>query len=180
MAKPRTYLLDTNILVEAHKRYYGFDLCPGFWKAVIRQHHDQRIFSIDRVKREIAAGKDKLTKWTKRSVLKAFFKKTDNSAIIEQFGKMIEWVQGEPQYKPEAKAEFATVADGWLVACARAEGLIVVTEEVHNQNIQKRVPIPNVCRQFQVEYINTFEMLRELRVRFFEPPQPFRLDGDTD
>jgi len=180
MAKPRKYLLDTNILVEAHKRYYGFDLCPGFWRALIRQHHDKRIFSIDRVKREIAVGKDKLTKWTRRSVLKAFFRKTDDPAIIEQFGKMVAWVQSEVQYRSEAKAEFATVADGWLVACAKAEGLIVVTEEVYNQNIQKRVPIPNVCRQFQVEYINTFEMLRDLEIRFVEPPLRFKLVGDAD
>ena len=54
MAEPKKYLLDTNILVEAHKRYYGFDLCPGFWEAVVRQHHSSRIFSIDRVKKEIA------------------------------------------------------------------------------------------------------------------------------
>jgi hypothetical protein len=180
MAKSRKFLLDTNILVEAHKRYYGFDLCPGFWKAVIRQHQDKRIFSIDRVKREIAVGKDKLTRWTRRSVLKKFFKNTDDSAIIEHFGKMVAWVQGESQYKPEAKAEFATVADGWLIACAKAEGLIVVTEEVYNPNTQKRVPIPNVCRQFQVEHINTFEMLRELGIRFVEPPQRFKLVGDAD
>jgi hypothetical protein len=170
-------LLDTNILVEAHKRYYGFDLCPGFWRAVIRQHHDKRIFSIDRVKKEIAQGKDKLTRWTRRSVLKAFFKKTDDFAIIEQFGKMVVWVQAEPQYKPEAKAEFATVADGWLIACAQAEGLTVVTEEVYNQNIQKRVPIPNVCRQFQVECVNTFQMLRELEIKFYAPPRPFMSAG---
>ena len=180
MAKPRRYLLDTSILVEAHKRYYGFDLCPGFWRALIRQHHDKHVFSIDRVKREIAQGKDKLTKWTRWSVLKTFFKTTDNAAVIEQFGNIVAWVQGEPQYKPEAKAEFATVADGWLVACARAEGLIVVTEEVYNQNIQKRVPIPNVCRHFHVECVNTFQMLRELEIKFYERPPRFKLRGDAD
>lgn len=170
MAEPRKYLLDTNILVEAHKRYYGFDLCPGFWKALVRQHGINRIFSIDRVKDEIAQGKDKLAKWTQHRVPNTFFKKTDGGATIEQFSKMVAWVYGESQYKPEAKAEFATVADGWLIACAKAEGLVVVTEEIYNHNIQKKVPIPNVCHQFRVESINTFEMLRDLKIRFVERP----------
>ena len=118
----RRYLLDANVLIEAHKRYYGFDLCPGFWKAMLRQHHANRVFSIDRVKQEIAKGKDRLDRWAKLKAPATLFKKTDSERTIEQFGKMVEWVQGEPQYRPEAKAEFATVADGWLVACAKPRG----------------------------------------------------------
>ena len=135
MAESRKYLLDANILIEAHKRYYGFDLCPGFWRAMIRQHHANRILSLDRVKKEIAQGKDKLAKWTRVKPPKTFFRKTDSeAAIIEQFGKMLAWVQADPQYKPEAKAEFADVADGWLIAYARTKGMIVVTDEVYNRD----------------------------------------------
>lgn len=28
------FVLDSNILIEAHKRYYGLDLCPGFWECL--------------------------------------------------------------------------------------------------------------------------------------------------
>ena len=28
------YLLDTNVFVEAYRRYYGLDLCPGFWDSL--------------------------------------------------------------------------------------------------------------------------------------------------
>lgn len=28
------FLLDTNVFIEAHQRYYGLDLCPGFWDAL--------------------------------------------------------------------------------------------------------------------------------------------------
>jgi len=171
MAEPKRYLLDANILIEAHKRYYGFDLCPGFWEAVVRQHRANRIFSIDRVKKEIAHGKDELTEWTRLEAPDTLFRKTDNAAVVGQFGRMVAWVQGESQYKPEAKAEFATVADGWLIACAKTEGLIVVSEEVYNRDVKKRVPIPNVCRQFDVEYVNTFDMLRELKIQFVERPR---------
>jgi hypothetical protein len=174
MAEPRKYLLDANILIEAHKRYYSLDLCPGFWEAVVRQHRANRIFSIDRVKKEIDDGKDLLTEWMQQEAPDTLFKRTDIAAVVGQFGKMVAWVQGESQYKQEAKAEFATVADGWLIACAKTEGLIVVSEEMYNRDVKKKVPIPNVCRQFDVEYINTFDMLRELKIQFVE-----RLDIKT-
>lgn len=170
MANERKYLLDANVLIEAHKRYYGFDLCPGFWRAMVRQHLANRVFSIDRVKQEIAQAKDKLHKWAQLKAPGTLFKRTDGKATIEHFGAMVQWVQSEPQYRPEAKAEFATVADGWLIACAKAEGLIVVTDELYDAEIKKRVKIPNVCRQFGVECINTFEMLRQLGVQFVERP----------
>ncbi|MGW8257066.1 MAG: DUF4411 family protein [Thermoguttaceae bacterium] len=49
---------------------------------------------------------------------------------------------------------------------AKAESLLVATDELYDINIRKKVKIPNVCRQFGVEYINTFDMLRELAVKF--------------
>lgn len=171
MAEKRKYLLDANILIEAHKRYYGFDLCPGFWEALIRQHRVDRVYSIDRVKREIDnSKKDKLADWAKTKAPKAFFKNTDSKEVIEQFARMVAWVQDETQYRQEAKDEFASVADGWLIAFAKAEGLVVVTDEVFNPEIRKKVKIPNVCRQFTIECVNTFQMLRELGIRFVEQP----------
>ena len=64
------------------------------------------------------------------------------------------------------------VADGWLVAYAQAHNLTLVTQEVRNPDIKKRVPIPNVCEQFNVNFINTFDMLRQLGVRFELAPSP--------
>ncbi len=33
------FVLDTNIFIEAHRRYYAQDLCPGFWEC-LRYHSD--------------------------------------------------------------------------------------------------------------------------------------------
>ena len=27
----RIYLLDANVYIQAHRRYYDFDICPGYW-----------------------------------------------------------------------------------------------------------------------------------------------------
>lgn len=82
------------------------------------------------------------------------------------------WVQNNSQFKPEAKSEFATVADGWLIAYAQAHNAVVVTHELFRPNATNRVLIPNICRQFNVPYLNTFEMLRQLGVRFVLDPTP--------
>ncbi len=28
------FVLDSNIFIEAHRRYYAFDICPGFWDSL--------------------------------------------------------------------------------------------------------------------------------------------------
>ncbi len=76
------------------------------------------------------------------------------------------WVQAQDQFSDAAKADFAAGADGWLVAYARAKEHIVVTHEVLDPSIRRKVPIPNVCEAFNMEYRDTFEMLRQLGVRF--------------
>ena len=37
MSVSRIFVLDTNTLIEAKNRYYGFDICPGFWFALLEQ-----------------------------------------------------------------------------------------------------------------------------------------------
>ena len=76
------------------------------------------------------------------------------------------WVQNEPQFKPAAVSKFASVADGWLVAYAYAHNAVVVTHERFAADAKSRVLIPNVCQQFNVRYLTTFEMLCQLGVQF--------------
>ena len=79
----------------------------------------------------------------------------------------MEWANTSEQYSENAKDEFmaANRADAWLIAHALANELIVVTEERHNADIQRRIHIPNVCAVFNVEWVDTFQMLRDLNIR---------------
>jgi len=88
--------------------------------------------------------------------------------VIDSFQEMVNWVYGEPQFTDGARAEFASVADGWLIAYAAVNGLIVVTHEEFSPDVKRRVPIPNVCEEFEVEYIDTFDMLRALGVKLIQ------------
>ncbi len=75
------------------------------------------------------------------------------------------WVRDQTQFSNAAKANFASGADGWLVAYAVARRRIVVTHELPAPDARRKVPIPNVCEAFDVPFVDTFEMLRELGVQ---------------
>ena len=160
-----TYLLDSNVLIEAHRRYYSFDICSGFWDCLLHHNgNNNRLLSIDRVKDELQ-GKDELSSWV-NAAPQSFFISTDNEVVAESYGKIMKWVHAQPQFLSAATAEFAGVADGWLIAHAIVNNCILVTHEVYAANARNKVKIPNVCRAFKVQTINTFNMLRELDAHF--------------
>jgi hypothetical protein len=161
------FALDANVFIQAHRRYYGFDICPGFWTCLLHHARAERLCSIDRVRKELLAGgkEDALESWVKSgSIPKTFFASTSSQDVAEHFTSIMQWVH-ESDFKNEAREEFARVADGWLVAYAAAHRCTVVTLEEFNPKNKKKVLIPNVCRQFRVDCINTFQMLRALETQ---------------
>lgn len=166
MKKGTVYVLDANVLVDAHRRWYAFYFHPGFWDFLLIMHAQGRVVSIDRVRKEILAG-DELEQWVADKAPKTLFESTATTEVAGNFAAMMQWVQDHEQFKPEAKAEFASVADGWLPAYALAHpNHVVVTHEELSPDAKKRVPLPNVCKQFGVPWMDTFAMLRELKAQF--------------
>ncbi len=166
MSASKRYVLDANVFIQASQRYYGFDVCPGFWRALIVQHGKKRLCSIDKIKGELLAGNDELSQWVKEKTLATFFKGTADRAVGVAFANIVRWVQAEKQFVQEAKSEFASVADGWVVAYAKVNSLMVVTHEEYAPEAKRKVPIPNICLEFDRQYCDTFEMLRDLNVQF--------------
>ncbi|MEK7137022.1 MAG: DUF4411 family protein [Patescibacteria group bacterium] len=159
------YVLDANVFIEAARRYYAFDLAPRFWESLVRHAENGQIRSVDRVKQELERGNDELADWAKNHFRHAFAS-TDDTAVIQLFGGIMTWVQAQSQFSGPAKADFASGADGWLVAYAKVNNCAIVTHEVLAPDARRKVPIPNVCQAFTVPFLDTFEMLRSLGVRF--------------
>ena len=156
-----TFLVDANVLISAHRSYYAFDLCPGFWESVKEGFAAGRIFSTQRVGAELARGADALSAWITDELPEEFFLDDSVAAIAAAYAPMMAWVNTR-NFLPAAKAKFATDADGWLVAASKQAGFCLVTHEARQDGARARVPMPNVCEEFGVSYCNTFEMLREL------------------
>ena len=158
------YVLDANVFIEAARRYYAFQFDSPFWENLIRLYDEGRIISIDRVKNEIQKGKDELADWVSNDFHAAFVS-TDDDEVISSYAQIMNWVYNQDQYTIAAKAEFANSPDGWLIAYALAKGCIIVTHESFSKDAKKRVLIPNVCKHFGIECIDTFEMMKRLGVK---------------
>ena len=61
---------------------------------------------------------------------------------------------------------FLEKADPWLIAKAMVTGAVVVTHESLVSDNTKKVKVPNICKQFGVSCINTFDFLRGTKAKF--------------
>ncbi len=61
---------------------------------------------------------------------------------------------------------FLDSADLFLIAKARVVGYTIVTEEKSAPKSQRKICIPDVCKEFNVRSINTMELLRKVRAKF--------------
>ena len=161
----RIFVPDTNVFITAHRSYYPLNLCPGFWNCLIHHLHSGRILSIDRVRDELIGYGDELSNWVQNAPPEMFVPSSE-APVIGAYQEVMSWVNCRVQFSTQANYEFSQGADGWLVAYAMSHNVILVTLEVSQPNVRRRVPIPNVCDQFGVTPMDTFEMLDDLGVRF--------------
>jgi hypothetical protein len=168
MRKKPAYVVDSDVFITAKNRYYAFDICPGFWNSVIHHYGTGSLRSIDKVRQELLLGRpdEDLVQWVKKEVPADFFLDTAQQDVMTAYGQVMLWVQRHSRYSDQAKAEFATKADGWLVAYAKVHGVCVATNEQPAPESRREVKLPDVCTQFGVRYEDTFAMLRALRVRY--------------
>lgn len=168
MVNNRRYLVDSDVFITAKNLYYVFDLCPGFWNSLIHHHGERRVYSINRIRSELLAGRktEDLVQWVENDLPPGFFLDTDGEDVTSAYTEVMLWVQRTPQYFDRAKAKFATEADGWLVAYAMVHDAIVVTNEQPRPESRNRVLLPDVCTQFDVTCKNIFFVLKDLAIRF--------------
>lgn len=158
------YVLDANVFIEAYKRYYAFDIVPAFWDNLALVAQDGLVLSLDKVYAEIDPKNQELKKWASDNFKK--WKSTNQNDVVNGYARIMKWVN-EQNFKEAAVDKFADSdnADAWVISYALAKKLTVVTEERLSPDSKKRVPIPNVCKAFDIRYVDTFQMLRELKIR---------------
>ena len=164
-AIPEKYVLDANAFIQAKRRFYGLDFCPGYWATLIWHQRQERVCSIDKVQDELLRGGDDLAQWAGQQFGAAAFAETSTPEVAAVYSQMLAWVMAQPHFHESAKTEFQQVADGWLAAYAKAKGHVVVTLEEYDPLRRNKVPLVNVCRAFDVATITPFELLRRLDVK---------------
>jgi predicted nucleic acid-binding protein len=162
------YCLDANVYIEAHRRYYAFDIAPGFWEGLLRLAERQAICSSWLVHEEIAESDDELAHWA--SVNKDILFVQPDEATQDIYREIADLV--ERLYEPQHVQKFLSGADPWVVALAKVHNMIVVTMEVRKREqgqgqmgkIAGKIQIPNVCERISVKCVDTFTLLRNERV----------------
>lgn len=157
-----TYCLDANVLIQAWQKYYSPELCPDYWANLNELGKAERIFIPNAVRDEIIRTEDDLSNWLKQS-----------SIPIKQITEPVT-IALQNIYSSDPKHKFLvdntkarSLADPWIIAHSIVEGATVVTkEEKVTQLNSKRIKIPNVCDNMNVRWINDFEFLREVGIRF--------------
>ncbi len=168
MSSAASYLIDSDVLITAKNRYYAFSICPGFWDSLLHGHTLGHIHSIDRVRQELRLGRDDddLVRWVGTIAPKSFFLASDGDEIVAAFAQIMLWVMRHAQYHDEAKAKFASGADGWLVAHGLTTGKSIVTNEQPRPESRNQIKLPDVCNAFSVQFEDTFAMLHTLGAQY--------------
>lgn len=157
------YLLDSNTYIQAKNQYYGMDICPAYWDWLDMQFQQGIIASVDMIGRELKEGNDELAEWAKARP--DHFIKNDDAETQDVFSNLVQAVM-VGDYNPGNRDNFLAKADPWIIAKAKAIGATVVTHEAIVAPNTKKVKVPNICQQFDVPCLNTFQFLRELNARF--------------
>lgn len=164
------YIVDSNFFIQAHRSIYPLDVVQSFWLKVNDLSQNGTIVSIDKVKKEIydnSSHEDELKLWCSSNLPNDFFINTDT--VLQNYIRIVSWTNAmSHHYTPSAIQEFleTDLADPWLVAFAMSNNWTIVTQEKSQPDRKNRIKIPEVCNQFNVRYINTIEMFRELNENF--------------
>jgi len=156
------YCLDANVLIQAWQKYYNPKFCPDYWEILIELGKQQRIFIPELVHEEITRTEDDLSNWLKVSNLPI-------ERIVEPVTKCLQDIYlTDPVHKnlvDNTKAR--SLADPWVIAHAIDKNATVVTKEEKISAVSsKRIKIPNVCDNMGVRWINDFEFIEEIGVKF--------------
>lgn len=158
------YLLDANTYIQAKNEYYQMAVCPGYWDWLDSQFAVGRLASVRLVYDELKDFGDELSSWVKPR--KEQFLDVADDETQARFIEIAQHVAELQNLKPGNLENFMSGADPWLIAKAKSIGAVVVTHEVFAPEAARKIKVPNICRKFGVDYLNTFQLLKQLEACF--------------
>ena len=165
----KTYVVDSNFFIQAHRATYPLDVAVSFWSKVRELAEAGMIVSIDKVKKELFDKNDDLEGWCINNLPTEFFK--DTSSALREYRQISAWaISKSDHYLPHAINEFldADEADAFLISYVLqdVQNRVLITHEVSKPEQKKKIQIPEPCDVFGVTYMNTIQMFRELGITF--------------
>ena len=156
------YCLDANVLIQAWQKYYNPKFCPDYWDILIELGKQDKIFIPELVYEEITRTEDDLSKWVKAS-------KIPIKKISEPVTICLQKIYAvNPVHKNLVdNITGRSLADPWVIAHSLHENATVVTKEEKITALNsKRIRIPNVCDNMGLRWMNDFQFIDELGIKF--------------
>lgn len=161
-AKASKYCLDANVLIQAWQKYYNPKFCPDYWKILIELGKQGKILIPELVYEEITRTDDDLSKWLKGSKIPV---EKINESVTICLQKIYSFNPIHKNLVDNTKAR--SLADPWVIAHALNSNATVVTKEEKVTALNSnKIKIPNVCDNMSIKWINDFEFIDELGIKF--------------
>jgi hypothetical protein len=158
------FLLDTNVLIDANRDYYALDRVPEFWDWLVHFGTEGQVKIPIEILEEIAKGRDELAVWARQAPVRTALLLGEH---VEP--NVVARVTDEGYASDLTDDEVVKIGrDPFLVAYALVSSrdrCVVTTEGSRPRAQRANRHLPDVCAQFGVRSINTFELIRTLDFR---------------
>ena len=162
------YLIDSDALISAHRRYYRMEHFPSLWTWLDKQFDSKILASITDVQSELLKFKleDPLKIWAQNN--KNYFLSMSYSDDKRNLKKITNYVN--VRYNPgQHITNFIGGADIKIIAKAltiKADGsdVTIVTNEQSAPNAEHKVKIPDVCKKFGIPTMTFFDCIYNLNI----------------
>jgi hypothetical protein len=162
----KKYIIDTNVFIQGKNFHYNFDFCKGFWDWVEHSHAQGVVFSIQKVKDELMVGNkgDLARIWAQNMSASFFLEDVKDDKVMAAYREVMTWAAKDQHYQAAAIAKFSdsSKADAFLLAYAKAYGVVIVTQEFSEPNKKKEIPIPDAAIKIGgIKTIPIYDLLRK-------------------
>ncbi len=160
------YLLDANILIDANRYYYPVDRVPEFWDWLAEMGNrgllKLPVETLEEVMLPRSNRADAVVEWLRENL--------ENVLLGEEVRRdLVELVTDEGYANDLTDAEVEKLGrDPFLIAYALVDVVdrCVVTNEISKpKKTRANRHIPDVCNAFNIDWCNTFALIRHLDFR---------------
>jgi|LSQX01.2.fsa_nt_gb rRNA-processing protein FCF1 len=162
------YIIDTNVLIYWNRDSYPISISPVFWEKVKFHIANGDIILCEEVCKEIEKGNDLLTAWLKNNKVSFPILKMTGTKFVKAFSDVCNYVITTYDFAHSNVFLGSNNADPYIIAYAIVMGYTVVTYEEHiNNDVSRKIKIPNVCDHFNVAWnFKAVNMITSLHFTF--------------
>jgi len=155
------YVFDTNVLSVIFKYYY-ISSHHSFWIKFNDLKNKKDLISVREVKKEIEEFRsgDNLEEWVSKNT--DFFE-IPTAAELSFITKIYRISHFQQNMEKKKRLKGGAFADPFIIAKAKINNAIIVTQEKYKENSAK---IPNICKEFNIKYVDLEGFLNLEKLQF--------------